>query len=138
MRTDYFLTIINTTVTPFPFKRFSLTPYTCAVLLLLQIFRILAFILLSATQHGDSRLTHSYSELCDQTAIVISTQAFDHIESLSLFYFRYIHASIFHPHCSDKALGFTGFRCILYAHFCTHVQFFVCKAFVLLLSVLPY
>ena len=39
-----------------------------------------------------------------------STQVFDHIESLLLFYFRYIHTSLFHPHCSNRALGFTGFR----------------------------
>nr|DAG68614.1 MAG TPA: hypothetical protein [Caudoviricetes sp.] len=30
-----------------------------------------------------------------------------------MFYFRYFHASMFHPHCSDRALGFTGFRCVL-------------------------
>nr|DAZ52686.1 MAG TPA: hypothetical protein [Caudoviricetes sp.] len=34
------------------------------------------------------------------------------MESLSLFYFRYIHTSLFHPYCSDRALGFTGFRCV--------------------------
>ena len=29
------------------------------------------------------------------------------------FTFRYYHTSIFHPYCSDRALGFTGFRCVL-------------------------
>ena len=42
--------------------------------------------------------------------------------SLSLFYFRYIHTSIFHPYCSNKALGCTGFRSVPYAHFCTMRQ----------------
>nr|DAZ67236.1 MAG TPA: hypothetical protein [Caudoviricetes sp.] len=34
-----------------------------------------------------------------------------------MFYFRYIHISMFHPYCSDRALGFTGFRCVLLCTF---------------------
>ena len=50
------------------------------------------------------------------------------MESLSLFYFRYIHVSVFHPHFSDRALGFTGFRYVVCTHYYAHRQTFVFKA----------